>query len=174
MIIPIRSSTTGKYDPWTDLNDDGTVDIYDAISLANTFGTSGDPTKNVNVANWPVMMETKPATQSLRYVYVNPDFNVISVYELLPPIETKGYRRIYFSLRGNCNFTIGWRTQGAFNSSQWWWGQIDYFEEFENWTQQTGLSYIWREFDVKGETMVVWLGDAFYTQYFDVSYYLTA
>ncbi len=45
MVIPTRS----EYDPWADLKEDGTIDIYDAIMLANVFGTSGNSTKNVNV-----------------------------------------------------------------------------------------------------------------------------
>jgi hypothetical protein len=52
MVFPTRSSS-GTYDPWIDNNEDGAIDIFDAIGLANTFGTSGDPTKNVTVTNWP-------------------------------------------------------------------------------------------------------------------------
>ena len=44
MVLPTRSQTgTGEYDPWVDLNDDGAIDIYDAITLANHFGTTGTP-----------------------------------------------------------------------------------------------------------------------------------
>ncbi len=43
------SSSQGEYDPWIDSNEDGSVDIFDAIMLANVFGTTGDPTKNVTV-----------------------------------------------------------------------------------------------------------------------------
>jgi hypothetical protein len=54
MIKPTRSQTSTKqYDPWLDTNGDGTIDIYDAINVAGLFGTSGDPTKNVNITNWP-------------------------------------------------------------------------------------------------------------------------
>jgi hypothetical protein len=49
-----NSSALGEYDAWNDLNSDGAIDIFDAITLASVFGTSGDPTKNVNVMNWPV------------------------------------------------------------------------------------------------------------------------
>ncbi len=56
-LFMIRSTQSnpsiGGYDSWTDLNGDGTVDIYDAITLANAYGTSGDSTRNVNVTNWP-------------------------------------------------------------------------------------------------------------------------
>lgn len=40
-------SPSGVYDPMVDLNDDGQIDILDAIILAGHFGTSGTPiTKN--------------------------------------------------------------------------------------------------------------------------------
>ena len=44
IVIPTRSSPgSGEYNPWADINGDGTVDIYDAILLANSFATSGIP-----------------------------------------------------------------------------------------------------------------------------------
>jgi hypothetical protein len=44
IVIPTRSSPgPGEYNPWADINGDGTVDIYDAILLANSFETSGTP-----------------------------------------------------------------------------------------------------------------------------------
>jgi uncharacterized coiled-coil protein SlyX len=44
MVLPTRSQTgSGQYDPWVDLNDDGEIDIYDAITLANAFNTAGTP-----------------------------------------------------------------------------------------------------------------------------------
>ena len=47
------SQTTSQYDPWVDLNDDGYINAKDAVILGAAFGTTGDPTKNVNVTNWP-------------------------------------------------------------------------------------------------------------------------
>ena len=42
--LPTRSQSSSKpYNPFFDLNDDGTIDIYDAITLSNYFGTSGTP-----------------------------------------------------------------------------------------------------------------------------------
>lgn len=42
----------GEYDPWLDTNDDGVINIIDIAATARAFGTSGDPTKNVNVTDW--------------------------------------------------------------------------------------------------------------------------
>jgi hypothetical protein len=59
MVKPIGSqsqvdlSPPNTYDSWVDLNDNGIIDIYDAIMFSNHFDTSGDPTKNVNVTNLP-------------------------------------------------------------------------------------------------------------------------
>lgn len=56
-ILPAGSkystSGMGEYDPWLDSNEDGRINILEAIILGGSFGTAGDPTKNVNVINWP-------------------------------------------------------------------------------------------------------------------------
>jgi len=49
--IPVSSS--GTYDPWLDYNGDGIVDLKDVYPMHQAYGTSGDPTRNVNVTNWP-------------------------------------------------------------------------------------------------------------------------
>ncbi len=50
MVLPTKSNPgIGEYDAWNDLDENGVIDIFDAINFAGTFGTSGDPTKNVNV-----------------------------------------------------------------------------------------------------------------------------
>jgi hypothetical protein len=53
MIMPTRSSVN-PYDPWLDFNDDGTINMGDIGAACNAFGTYGDPTKNVNVTNFPL------------------------------------------------------------------------------------------------------------------------
>ena len=52
MLVRISSSAT--YDPWVDLDDNGAINIFDVVTLAGSYQTTGDPTKNVNVVNWPV------------------------------------------------------------------------------------------------------------------------
>ena len=41
--LPSSSQTRPEYDPWIDSNNDGIIDIFDAIKLAAVFGTSGQP-----------------------------------------------------------------------------------------------------------------------------------
>jgi hypothetical protein len=50
-LVPVRSSL--PYDPWTDIDENGKIDMKDIGNVAAQFGTTGDPTKNVNVMNWP-------------------------------------------------------------------------------------------------------------------------
>lgn len=52
--IPTRSQSETNYSPWKDINEDGVIDIYDFVHLANSYGSAGDPTKNVNIANFPL------------------------------------------------------------------------------------------------------------------------
>lgn len=54
MITTSKSqSGVGEYNPWADYNEDGIIDIFDIVPGAVSFGAEGDPTKNVNVTNWP-------------------------------------------------------------------------------------------------------------------------
>jgi len=48
LLIGVTSSA--EYDPWLDYNDDAAIDIFDIVSMAGAFGTSGDPTKPVVIA----------------------------------------------------------------------------------------------------------------------------
>jgi hypothetical protein len=43
MVLPTRSQTAGEYDPWEDLNDDGIINLYDAVELLNSYGMKGTP-----------------------------------------------------------------------------------------------------------------------------------
>jgi hypothetical protein len=48
------SQTQREYDPWADVNDDGIINMRDVTNEILLFNTVGDPTKNVNVTNWPI------------------------------------------------------------------------------------------------------------------------
>ena len=63
----LLAQSSGEYDPWIDINEDGIIDVNDLASMGQTYGTSGDPTKNVNVTNWPEpQKELFPETLVLR------------------------------------------------------------------------------------------------------------
>ena len=41
MVKPTRSQSANEYSPWTDLNDDGKIDIFDLVQIALAFGAEG-------------------------------------------------------------------------------------------------------------------------------------
>jgi len=46
-------SSINEYDPWLDYNEDGVINMRDIAAGCASFMAEGDPTKNVNVMNWP-------------------------------------------------------------------------------------------------------------------------
>jgi len=137
MIIPTKSNPgiSPQYDPWVDINDDGTIDIFDAINLAGTFGTSGDPTKNVNVTNWP-MQQPEPTYKllelAMNYSWSNylglggSDRFYIGGFSRMFVYIQPSARYDYLASPGNYSVTISlhmayWCTSG---------GTIDGFESF--------------------------------------------
>lgn len=50
-IIPVMS--VPEYDPWKDVNEDGVIDAKEYQLIKNAIPSMGDPTKNVNVVNFP-------------------------------------------------------------------------------------------------------------------------
>jgi len=62
LTIPSRSIPNDNYNAWADVNCDGTVDIFDAILLANAYDTHGTP---IDKSAYPVIgMLNKPAFDS--------------------------------------------------------------------------------------------------------------
>lgn len=49
VVVPIKSGQ--PYDPWTDIDENGKIDMRDIGTVASRFGTSGEPTRTVNVIN---------------------------------------------------------------------------------------------------------------------------
>jgi hypothetical protein len=93
MIASTRSQP-GQYDPWYDLDDDGKISILDAIDLSNVYGTSGDPTKNVNVTNPRVQVIEKDVNIS---VFGGHPFPLGMGTGSTDPFETEGYDRMFVS-----------------------------------------------------------------------------
>jgi hypothetical protein len=58
-LAPVKS---GSYDPWSDINDDGKINMIDIGTVASQFNTLGNATKNVTVTNWP---EQQPKSKVL-------------------------------------------------------------------------------------------------------------
>ena len=50
----IQMTSSSRYDPWADLDEDGDVDIYDIVDIAGRYGTKGNSTREVNVVSLPV------------------------------------------------------------------------------------------------------------------------
>jgi hypothetical protein len=69
--MPTKSGNGSSYDPWKDLNDDGVIDSTDLGMLGTSWATTGDPTKNVNVTNWP----TQQPEPSWKVIYVSNEPN---------------------------------------------------------------------------------------------------
>jgi len=42
-----------EYNPWCDINDDGKIRVDDILDVSLRFGSDGNPTKPVEVTNWP-------------------------------------------------------------------------------------------------------------------------
>ena len=53
------TSSIAVYDPYADYDQDGDIDIYDVVPMADAYGTTGDSTRNVTVTNFPSVPEPK-------------------------------------------------------------------------------------------------------------------
>jgi|Deesub1362A_J573_1020465.scaffolds.fasta_scaffold00551_13 hypothetical protein len=98
-IIPIRSQTTTEYDPWKDITDDGYIGIDDIVLVAESFGGLGDPTKNVNVTNWPTVQNVNVTNwPEDRSPTIKKGFQKILLMETFPQglIVLYGYYSHYF------------------------------------------------------------------------------
>jgi hypothetical protein len=93
MVIPIRSANS-PYDPWLDYYHTGKIGLQDLVALANAYGTTGDPTCNVNVTNWPQNSE------SVQIDVLNCSW--INGYGYTLPsaaVEVAGFSRAYLYIR---------------------------------------------------------------------------
>jgi len=88
VFIPL-SNQAGSYDPWVDINGDGKIDGRDVASTAASFGTLGDPTRNVTVTNWPKEPEPKTIVAKQNQTM---DIPPITVH--LASVNVTGYRYV--------------------------------------------------------------------------------
>jgi len=95
MVVLTRSADDPNWDPWVDIKEDGTVDIYDAITLANAYGTSGDTTKSVTIAGH---------ANKLAYSIENHTIISADIWQT-PYLLVDGYSKIVVSIK--CAATDG-------------------------------------------------------------------
>jgi hypothetical protein len=95
-LIPVSSSgTKNSYDPWSDINGDGIIDVTDVQNVVGLYGGIGDPTRNVNVTNWP---PTQPSSNLVQFDLSIPWAGVPSTTEFEPWIPVSGYTRAWIWL----------------------------------------------------------------------------
>jgi len=95
-VKPIGSQTTRQYDPWSDMNDDGVIDIRDLAYAGRLFGTTGDPTKNVVINN---------NVQWYNLSGLVPPKGIVSFN-----VSTAGYRQASIIIKANNSIPDGWST----------------------------------------------------------------
>jgi len=95
IVIPTRSS--GPYDPWVDYNDDGKISLEDITATLDSFGSTGDPTKNVNITNWPTLPEPQTIIVCQNYTLTESDTG-----RIFANVHVEGYQyaSIFVSYKG--------------------------------------------------------------------------
>jgi len=145
MIISTRSQTENRYNPWMDLDDNGQINILDAIDLANVYDTSGDPAKNVTVTSKTVyLLENLPLTWNVTdYPQYEPQWITVGDF------STEGYSRLRFSAKlTNCT-NLGYGTQNSVAIDIWVNSTFGYGSSLEC---REGQLIGWRENLINGET----------------------
>ena len=141
-LFMIRTSWSGSdWDPWVDIKEDGTVDIYDAITLANAYGTSGDTTKNVTVTNWPVK-RTLNASLADNWV-----IDGSQAWQLEANVE--GYSKVTLVMKmetssGMLSVDVRFKIGGVLTPSV-----------YRNYTQPEGYCFLLQNYEVIGPT--IWI-----------------
>ena len=80
----VQAQDVGKYDPWADLNDDGTINILDFAHLATKFLTSGEPINKTGL-----LLELETRVEALESVTDGLSTKVDTVNTLLSDLEGK-------------------------------------------------------------------------------------
>ena len=104
-----------EYDPWLDYNEDGTIDVNDLSPLGQSYGSSGDSTKNVNVTNFPRNLNVSIVRHSWNVTFaINRE--VGSEWES-HTCDVARYRQVTVGMRcisgTSCRFIIHWLISGV-------------------------------------------------------------
>jgi hypothetical protein len=89
MIVPTHSQSS-NYDPWTDINNDGTIDMADISMTIDGFMTNGDSTKDVNVTNWP--------TSQAVTLWYRKNFTLSQTQSIAPMSSANGFGHLHIIL----------------------------------------------------------------------------
>lgn len=95
----VQAQDVGKYDPWADLNDDGTINILDFAHLATKFLTSGEP---INKTGLLLGLQTR--VEALESVTDGLSTNVDTVNTLLSDLE--GRMNVLEAHNETCSSTL--------------------------------------------------------------------
>jgi hypothetical protein len=104
MVVPTKSQS-GSYDPWTDVNGDGSIDMADISLGIEGFMSNGDATKPVNVTNWPTSQPVNITGHATKLV-IAASFGALSAGQewWSPNILVDGYSKVTFKFEQVSNF----------------------------------------------------------------------
>jgi hypothetical protein len=111
-----QTSPSAQYDPWADLNDDGKISMDEIVKACELFGTTGDPTKNVNVTNWPLVQNVnvtnwpvlpKEIKMVWGYYYWRRTFKLAQNEGWSFINRTAGYQRMFILWTASYYFNMG-------------------------------------------------------------------
>ena len=98
-------TSSAPYDPWYDLDENGKINIFDVVRLAGTYGTAGDPGKNVTISG-----------RANNLAYTNITSVAAGASFVSPWISVDGYSKITVSLYTNAinnNYQLQTRHAGG-------------------------------------------------------------
>jgi hypothetical protein len=99
-IFMVATSNSAEYDPWEDIDDDGKISIFDIVNLTNSYGATGNATKNVAVTNWPdannANVTNWPRSEDILIWYQ--DEILDGAYQYSPHYYSNGYSKIHMRM----------------------------------------------------------------------------
>ena len=123
LVLPTKSGTNAiDYDSWVDINGDGKINMYDIGYTAQRYGASGDPTRNVNVTNWPSQQPRSSYMIDERDLNISWSAGIIGAGGFSPPTVTLGYGKIFMHIAQlNWSYSTYNRTTVWLRAIRWVW-----------------------------------------------------
>ncbi|MGB9135423.1 MAG: hypothetical protein WCC63_07590, partial [Candidatus Bathyarchaeia archaeon] len=142
LLVGITASA--PYDPWCDLDEDGRISIFDVVQIAASYGTLGDPGKNVTVTNWP-----SPAPYCEAQVqYMNVSWLGYDAYDLLP-VTCGGFSRLYVYATVDSAVTGTYSFNVSLYAVQWNPGGLPSYYEYR------AGDFLWFSGEISGSSISV-------------------